>query len=442
MHYKAKPSRGRTRKRLKGRYILLALICLVILAILKLNPDSDTVDEGIVPVIKPTAHIPVEEVILDPEPKLRAETVIIRAGDTLAKRLQKIGISPAVIHELQSNESAKPHLAKIYPGQIVTLSFNEDNEVVQLKQKIDEAKQLIIEKTPDETYAARVEEKPITTYIKFASNTIDDSLFTAGSKVGLTDNMILQLASIFQWDIDFSLDIQPGDTFAILYEDRYIDGERISPGNIVAAQVSTPSRVYEAVRFDDGKGHTEYYTPDGSSMRKAFLRSPVNFTRISSRFNLSRKHPILHTFRAHKGVDYAAPSGTPIRASGDGKVIFKGVKNGYGNVVILQHGSQYSTLYAHMSRFAPNLKVGDKVRQDQTIGYVGMSGLATAPHLHYEFRINDIHKDPLTVALPHSQPIPDKYKKDFVTNAKTLLTQLDYHKQIDLAVNIEGSYGR
>jgi murein DD-endopeptidase MepM/ murein hydrolase activator NlpD len=424
MHYKSKRSRG--------RLLLLALACLGILGIFWLNSGSDKFDENDVPVITPTSHLPIDEPTLEPESTLRAETVIIRAGDTLAKRLQKVGISPQVIHELQSTESAGAHLAKIYPGQVFTLSFTEDDELVRLEQKIDELKQLIIEKE-NEAYTARLEEKPITTYIKFASNTIDDSLFTAGSKVGLTDNMILQLAAIFQWDIDFSLDIQPGDSFAILYEDRYSDGEKISPGNIVAAQFTTASRTYEAVRFDDGKGFAEYYSPNGSSMRKAFLRSPVNFTRISSRFSLSRKHPILHTFRAHKGVDYAAPSGTPIRAAGDGKVIFKGVKSGYGNVIILQHGSQYSTLYAHMSRFAQNLKQGDKVRQDQTIGYVGMSGLATAPHLHYEFRINDIHKDPLTVALPQSQPIPSQYKNTFTTKAKTLLTQLDYHKQIEVA---------
>lgn len=435
MHYKSK-------NRSRGRLLLLLLACLGLAGFLWLNHGSNQFDEGGIPVIKPTAHSPSLEIIPDTETKLRAETVIIRSGDTLAKRLQNVGISTQVIHELQSTESAAPHLAKIYPGQVFTLSFSEDDELVRLEQKIDELKQLIIEKKENEPYTARLEERPITTYIKFASNRIDDSLFIAGGKVGLTDNMIMQLAGIFQWDIDFSLDIQPGDSFAILYEDRYIDGEKISPGNIVAAQVTTASRVYEAIRFDDGNGHAEYFTPDGGSMRKAFLRSPVNFTRISSRFSLSRKHPILHTFRAHKGVDYAAPSGTPIRASGDGKVIFKGVKSGYGNVIILQHGQQYTTLYAHMSRFAPNLKQGDRVRQDQLIGYVGMSGLATAPHLHYEFRINDIHKDPLTVALPHSDPIAPQYRQTFTANAKTLLTQLDYHKQIDVAVNIEGAYGR
>lgn len=434
MHYKT--------KRPRGRFILLALVCLGFLSYFWLKDEPDVLVDGEVPVIHPTPHQAIFEPIHEATPKLRTTAVVIRAGDTLAKRLQSVGISPQVIHELQSTEAARPHLAKIYPGQIFTLSFTDDDELIRLEQKIDEVNQLIVEKLENEKYTARLEEKPINTFIKFASNTIDDSLFTAGSKVGLTDNMILQLASIFQWDIDFSLDIQPGDQFAILYEDRYIDGEKISPGNIVAAQVITQGRIHEAVRFDDGNGRSEYFTPTGGSLRKAFLRSPVNFTRISSRFNLARKHPILHTIRAHKGVDYAASSGTPIKASGDGKVIFKGVKNGYGNVIILQHGQQYTTLYAHMSRFAPNLKQGDRVNQGQLIGFVGMSGLATAPHLHYEFRMNDIHKDPLTVTLPHSQPIELKHKETFVAHAKTLMNQIDYHKQIDVAANIEGAYGR
>lgn len=434
MHYKT--------KRPQRRVLLLTMACVVLVGFFWLIFGSGSSDESSQKVINPTPHLAALEPMPDTGPKLRTEAVIIKAGDTLAKRLQSVGISPQVIHELQTNEDAAPHLKKIFPGQIFTLSFSDQDELVRLEQKIDELKQLIIEKAPDESYSARLEERPITTYIKFATNTIDDSLFTAGSRVGLTDNMILQLANIFQWDIDFALDIQPGDRFAILYEDRYIEGEKISPGNILAAQVITQARIHEAVRFDDGDGYAAYFKPDGSSMRKAFLRSPVNFTRISSRFNLARKHPILHTIRAHKGVDYAAPSGTPIVASGDGKVIFKGVKSGYGNVIILQHGSQYTTLYAHMSRFAPNLKQGDRVRQGDLIGYVGMSGLATAPHLHYEFRINDIHKDPLTVALPQSEPLSVKHRQAFVQQAKTLMTQLDYHKEIDIAANIEEKYGK
>jgi murein DD-endopeptidase MepM/ murein hydrolase activator NlpD len=438
MHYKS--------KRKPGRLILLAAVLVTLVVVLWQRNQPNELPVDSVPVIRPTAHAltpePEAEAAAEPSLILRTEAMVIRAGDTLAKRLKSLGISPQVIHELQTTEEAGPHLAKIHPGQIFTLSFTEDDELVRLEQKIDELKQLIIEKNDKAEYTARLEEKPITTYIKFASNTIEDSLFTAGSKVGLTDNMILQLASIFAWDIDFTLDIRPGDKFSVLYEERYIDGEKISPGNIVAAQFVTQGRVHEAIRFEDGTNQAEYFTPDGSSMRKAFLRSPVNFTRISSRFNLARRHPILHTIRAHKGVDYAAASGTPIKAAGNGKVIFKGVKSGYGNVVILQHGQQYSTLYAHMSRFAPLLKQGDKITQGQTIGYVGMSGLATAPHLHYEFRINNIHQDPLTVALPHSEPIAKQYKNEFLAKATMLLNQLDYHQKIDVATRVGDPYGQ
>lgn len=429
-----------------GRFFLIAALIAGILLVFWTREKPKDSSSDTVPVIRPTAHSVSLETEIEEPPSLlhRTEAMVIRAGDTLAKRLKNAGISPQVIHELQSTEKAAPHLAKIHPGQIFTLTFTEDDELIRLEQKIDELKELIIEKNDKAEYTARVEEKPITTYIKYASNSIDDSLFTAGGKVGLTDNMILQLANIFAWDIDFSQDIRPGDKFSVLYEERYIDGEKISPGNIVAAQFITQGRIYEGIRFVDEKNHAEYFTPDGSSMRKAFLRSPVNFTRISSRFSLARRHPILHTLRAHKGVDYAAASGTPIKAAGNGKVIFKGVKSGYGNVVIIQHGQQITTLYAHMSRFAPLLKQGDKISQGQTIGYVGMSGLATAPHLHYEFRINNIHQDPLTVALPHSEPIAPAYKKEFLAKANTLLTQLDYHQKIDVAstTTAEGNYVR
>lgn len=437
MHYKSKSS--------PARFLLIALVCVGAVGFFWLNIQPKTIVIDTVPVIKPTPnHANIS--LLTPDetpgtPALRTEAIIIRAGDTLAKRLQKLGISSGVIHALQNTDQAKPHLTKIHPGQIFTLSFSEKDELVRVEQKIDELKQLIIEKQEDASYTARLEEKTIDTYIKFASATIHDSLFLAGNKSGLSDNVIMQLADIFAYDIDFSLDIQPGDRFAILYEDRYSDGEKISAGNIIAAQFITSGRKYEAIRFQDKSGRSEYFTPDGGSMRKAFLRSPVNFTRISSRFSLARKHPVLHTLRSHKGVDYAAQTGTPIKAAGDGKVIFKGVKGGYGNVVILQHGQQYTTLYAHMSRFSNKIKNGSKVEQGDIIGYVGMSGLATGPHLHYEFRINNVHKDPLTVALPNSTPIAPQYKAEFISNAQTLLDQLDYHKQIDIASTLESSYG-
>ena len=248
----------------------------------------------------------------------------------------------------------------------------------------------------------------------------------AAQNAGVSQNIIMELANIFGWDIDFALDIRKGDSFTLLYEELFRDGEKISDGNILAAEFINDDQAYRAVRYTNPQtNQSEYFTPDGKSMRKAFLRTPVNFTRISSRFTVSRYHPVLHKVRSHKGVDYAAKSGTPIQSAGDGKVIFKGKKGGYGNVLIVQHGSKYTTLYAHLKSFNKKLKVGSKVRQGQTIAYVGSTGLATGPHLHYEFRVNGTHRNPLTVKLPASSPVPERYMADFELSTTPLFAQLD-----------------
>jgi len=259
-----------------------------------------------------------------------------------------------------------------------------------------------------------------------ASGVIDSSLFLAAKESGISQNIIMELANVFGWDIDFALDIRKGDSFSVLYEELYRNGEKISDGNILAADFTNNGKVYRAVRYTNPQTNvSEYYTPDGKSMRKAFLRTPVNFTRISSRFTTSRYHPVLHKFRSHKGVDYAAKRGTPIYAAGDGKVIFKGKKGGYGNVMILQHGTKYTTLYAHLKTYNRKLRNGSKVKQGQTIAYVGSSGLATGPHLHYEFRVNGVHRNPLTVKLPISNPVPKRYLADFELSTTPVLAQLD-----------------
>ncbi len=244
----------------------------------------------------------------------------------------------------------------------------------------------------------------------------------------------MELAAIFGWDVDFALDIRAGDSFTVVYEELYLNGEKLRDGDILAAEFNNRGKRYRAIRYQDPRGRTEYYSPDGKNMRKAFLRTPVAFTRISSRFSLGRKHPILHHIRAHKGVDYAAPRGTPIKATGDGKIVFRGRKGGYGNTIIIQHGGRYSTLYAHMSRFARSLRTGRRVRQGQVIGYVGSTGLATGPHLHYEFRINGAHHNPLTVRLPDASPLPRKYRRNFKASTAPYLAQLDLLKRNMLAM--------
>jgi murein DD-endopeptidase MepM/ murein hydrolase activator NlpD len=243
----------------------------------------------------------------------------------------------------------------------------------------------------------------------------------------------MELANIFGWDIDFALEIRAGDSFNLIYEEAYLDGEVFDNGNILAAEFTNRGKVFRAIRYQDDQGNSNYYSPDGSSMRKAFLRAPVDFRRISSRFRTARWHPVLGKKRPHKGVDYAAATGTPIKASGDGRVIFRGTKGGYGKTVIIKHGSQYTTLYGHMSRFNKKVKNGSRVQQGQTIGYVGKSGLATGPHLHYEFRVNGVHRNPLTVKIPAAAPIDKRYKSDFQHQSEPLLAKLDLMSRTQLA---------
>jgi murein DD-endopeptidase MepM/ murein hydrolase activator NlpD len=264
--------------------------------------------------------------------------------------------------------------------------------------------------------------------------TIDSSLFVAGQRAGLSNKIIMELVEIFGWDVDFASDIRAGDRFAVIYEELYKDGHKLRDGEILAAEFVNQGRTTRALRYVFPEGYSAYFTPDGLSIRKAFLRMPVSYARISSRFSYRRKHPVRHRIRAHRGVDYSARTGTPIKASGDGKVIFVGRKGGYGRTVVLKHGAIYSTLYAHMSRYGRGIKRGQRVRQGQTIGYVGASGLATGPHLHYEFRVRGVHRDPLRVKLPKSAPIDEEYKADFLTASRDVLSRLETLSGTQLAV--------
>jgi murein DD-endopeptidase MepM/ murein hydrolase activator NlpD len=251
-------------------------------------------------------------------------------------------------------------------------------------------------------------------------------LFEAGMAAGMTDKITMDMAGIFEWDIDFIQDVREGDEFTVIYEEIWRDGVKLRNGSIVAAEFVNQGKSFRAARYRDATGRTDYYTPDGRSLRKAFIRAPINFTRISSNFNPNRRHPVLNTIRAHRGVDYAAPTGTPIRAAGEGKVLSRGVQGGYGNAIVLQHGGNITTLYGHMSKFG-SYRVGARVKQGDIIGYVGKSGLATGPHLHYEYRVNGAHRNPRTVPLPPANPVPAEYQEDFRTVTETLWRQLDLY---------------
>lgn len=349
----------------------------------------------------------------------------VKNGDNLARLFKRAGIKPQQLDELMKSGHEVKTLTKIFPKDIIRVLTSDDGKLEALRYDIDHKSYLMVEREHG-TLVAKTYNHHIETRQTHASGKIESSLFLAAQKAGIPQNIIMELANVFGWDIDFALDIRKGDRFTVLYEELFRDGEKISDGDILAAEFINDGKTYRAVRYTNPQtNQSEYFTPDGKSMRKAFLRTPVNFTRISSRFTTSRYHPVLHKFRSHKGVDYAAKRGTPIYAAGDGKVIFKGKKGGYGKVMILQHGTKYTTLYAHLNSYNRKLRVGSKVKQGQTIAYVGSSGLATGPHLHYEFRVNGVHRNPLTVALPESNPVPKRYMADFELSTSPIIAQLD-----------------
>lgn len=364
--------------------------------------------------------------------------VTVQSGDNLSLIFPKVGLSARdVFNVAQTGKAVKP-LLNLKPGQEIRFGLSTDNdgntELKQLELVFSPIKTLQLTAT-DDGYKAETLTKETEKRQKQVYGEIESSLFGSGLKAGLSDKLVMELAHIFGWDIDFALDLRQGDSFKVIFEEDYLEGQKFDDGDILAAEFTNRGTTFRAVRYTDTEGNTHYYTPKGESMRKTFTRTPVHFSRISSLFNPNRKHPVLKTSRPHRGVDYAAPTGTPILATGNGKVEFIGNKGGYGRVIILSHGGKYTTLYAHMSKFKSGLKRGQRVKQGQVIGYIGMSGLATGPHLHYEFRINGVHHNPLTVALPKAEPLNAKYMADFKQKSQTLLVQLDSIKVPTLAMN-------
>jgi murein DD-endopeptidase MepM/ murein hydrolase activator NlpD len=377
----------------------------------------------------PKQVTPPPALIIPPE---RTITVAIKPGDTLGEIFEKQGLDAALLHDIIDNETVNHTLTKFHPGQELDFTIDRANELLRLEYNVSELERLVVNIDKGKPYADIVE-RDVEELLTFADATIDDSLFMAAEREGLDYNVTMELARIFGYDIDFALDIQEGDKFSVIYEERYVDGLKATPGNIIAAEFVNQGKTYRAVRYEAADGTADYYTPEGHTLRKPFLRTPVEFARISSKFNPRRLHPILHTIRAHKGVDYAAPVGTPVRASGDGVISLAETQRGYGKVIEIKHGSSYSTLYAHLHNFASGIKNGTKVKQGQIIGYVGKTGMATGAHLHYEFRVNGVHVDPLTVKLPNSQPIESRHKTQFLAYAKDVMDQLSNYQSVQLA---------
>ncbi len=350
-------------------------------------------------------------------------TISVKAGQNLSVVFEALGLAHDEVADLLALGGEVQRLKKLKAGDELHIRI-EDNRLEGLTYPLDERRTLEVRRgdkgLESALLTAELEHRQTTT-----AGRITDSLFADGRRANLSGRLIMSFADIFGYDIDFAQDLQPGDLFSVVYEQLYKDGKKLRDGDILAAEFVSQGRHYRAVRFTAPDGNTAYYTPNGQSLRKAFIRTPVDFARISSPFNMHRLHPILHTIRAHKGVDYGAGTGTPIKATGDGKISYYGTKNGYGRVAMINHGAGVETLYGHLSRFRAGLTVGSRVRQGQVIGYVGMSGLATAPHLHYEFRINGIHKNPVTVPLPRANPVSPVHMTAFRAQSSSLMAALD-----------------
>jgi len=383
--------------------------------------SSATVPEAIQPLAGPAVEPPAAGTS-DKQTEFRLKRHTIIAGDTLAGIFADNGLSPSTLYRLLQAGSEAKSLSRIRPGQELAMRISTEGQLDQLVLVRNRIESLRFDRK-DEGFSVHVDNRTVERKKASVSGTIQSSLFVDGLESGLSDGQIMELAEVFGWDIDFALEIRAGDQFRVVFEEQYVDGEKLRNGPILAAEFVNRGRVYQAFRYENGD-RTGYYDADGRSKRRAFIRTPIKFARISSRFQPKRWHPVLKKWKAHKGVDYAAPTGTAIKATGDGKVVFRGWQKGYGRIVIVQHSNQYKTVYAHMSKFRSKVKKGSRVKQGQVIGYVGSSGWATGPHLHYEFRVNNVKRNPLTVDLPKSLPLPRNQLAKFKQEIAPLTQQL------------------
>jgi murein DD-endopeptidase MepM/ murein hydrolase activator NlpD len=364
----------------------------------------------------------------------RQRSLTVASGDTLSTLFNKVGLSAATLHEVLATSKEAKQLTRLKVGQVVEFELDEDGQLQTLQTKLSDLESLALSRGAKGFEFKREVVKPDVQQA-YTHGTIRSSLFLSAKRAGLSHGLTMDLANIFGYDIDFAMDIREGDEFELIYEKKVVNGKQVGTGDILSARFTNRGKTYTAVRYTNKQGSTSYYNANGESMRKAFIRTPVDFARISSRFSTGRKHPILNKIRAHKGVDYAAPHGTPIKAAGDGRVTLAGRHGGYGNTVIIQHGQRYRTLYAHMQGFAKGIRNGANVKQGQIIGYIGTTGLSTGPHLHYEFQVNGVHVDPLSQKLPMADPIAASEKQRFMQLSKPLMAKMDQERSTLLALN-------
>lgn len=365
-----------------------------------------------------------------------AREVIIQRGDNLASVLDRLGISDAEAFQfLRSDKNAGALARQLAPGKTFSAQLTENGELHSLLFPLngERANALFVEKTP-EGFAADTITLDVEAKLTLKSATIQHSLFGASDAAGIPDSVAIQLTDIFGGDIDFHRDLRKGDKFSVIYETASHQGKAIGTQRILAAEFINDGKSYRAFWYQPQNGNGGFYTADGRSVRKAFLRSPLEFSRISSGFSNARYHPVLRETRAHRGIDYAAPTGTRVKTTGDGVIDFAGIQGGYGKVVMVRHPGNRITVYGHLSGIAAGIKKGARVSQGEAIGYVGATGIATGPHLHYEFRVDGIHRNPLTIALPDAAPLDHAQLPTYKVKVADLTVQIETIRDIRIAL--------
>jgi murein DD-endopeptidase MepM/ murein hydrolase activator NlpD len=411
-----------TKKRLRWLILLSSFPLFGMVAAFGIAPDTSI--EG----------LPVEDVVLSLElPEItpippvnmtfwRQES--IQSGDTIATLLSRLGINSQDSASFLRDARDVKAMHQLVPGKIIHVESTARGELLLLRYFPGGSEQLVMEKSGG---GFRIGTQPpkLETHVQMKTGVINSSLFSAVDSAGVPESVATQIVDILASDIDFHRDLRKGDRFTVVYDSLYGNGEPARPGRVLAVEFINQGTPHRGVYFQAENGESGYYAPDGKNLRKAFLRSPLEFSRISSGFSSARFHPILKTWRAHSGIDYAAPTGTRVKAAADGTVAFAGWQGGYGNVVILQHQGRYSTVYGHLSSFAKGLRSGQRVSQGDIIGHVGATGMATGPHLHYEFRENGVQRDPLRLAMPTATPVAPKHLPAFYEYTQSLMARLD-----------------
>jgi len=408
-----------------------ALITLIVAACILVGEFVYTLSERISSsdYVNQSVHLPQAAIPHDkPASKPGAvwSSVTIKSGDTLGSILKRADLNPNIANLLMKDKANSQYLTHLQIGEPIHLLIRQ-SRLEKMMLPILKTQDLELSWETDH-YVGKIHQRAVETQDHYLTATIKNNLYSTAKRLNIPFNLINQMIDIFGWEVDFKKDIRDGDRFTMIYKARYAGNSLIGTGEIVAVSLTNHGKTHEAIRYPIGKGQYDYFTPAGESLKKAFDRYPIKFHHISSIFTLSRNHPILHRLRAHKGVDLAAPMGTPVRVTANGRIIEMHYENGYGNMIKIEHDKAYTTIYAHLLKFQKGLSRGDRVQRGQVIGYVGQSGLATGPHLHYEFHINHVPRNPTTAYLPKTAAIASNMRQSFKTHTRQLLAHLNLYE--------------